>query len=294
MTEQKREFPEYRRDMDYRRPKKLHLGSIVSCLALSAVAAFFFARSCDVKVDIAQKKTTIDTLAQDSYAADTGWDTLTGKVQTYNKDNNLVVRSAKTNKRSTVEINGKRYRFDDAQSISVVNGRIIVDGKPYEPGDLPEGEPEKEINKTYNNVRQVNFDGTHQDINLRLSTDNRAKVEGTGISYPTYSLGRLNLGDLEGIVHLPRSCSELDLETMSGDISGDVAQRGRIETMSGDITLDIYAPVNVRVNTMSGDVSVNGMMSRGARVYSPPKGDGVDTLNLETMLGDIRINYKGE
>ncbi|MBW2992040.1 hypothetical protein KY345_02365 [Candidatus Woesearchaeota archaeon] len=124
--------------------KKVTSLPMVTAYVISTVIPGFAEKPYCADVDITIKnQTTISTSVKDSSGQkyETDRDTLTGKVQKYGNvtiindpkitiENDLKgVSSSKST--STVTIDGKTYRFEDAGSIKVTNGKIEVDGKTY-------------------------------------------------------------------------------------------------------------------------------------------------------------------
>jgi len=150
-----------------------------------------------------------------------------------------------------------------------------------------------EIDQGYDGVARVQLKEQANDVNLCLSEDRKAYVRGRTGSEPEYERGRLVIDGLDGNLILPKALAnlELDVSTLSGEVDGDVAHRGRIKSMSGDISIRLFAPVQVETTTMSGDVDVHGMVAEGRRSYKPITGEPRGLLSLETMSGDIEVRY---
>ncbi len=153
---------------------------------------------------------------------------------------------------------------------------------------------EYEIDQSYDNVSRLSLDEQMNDIKVELSNDKKVHVRGLTSRKPEFRNGCLVVNRLEGNLLLPKSMEDLEqnLKTMSGDIDGDVAHKGKMKTMSGDISIRLLSPLVVETSTMSGDVDVRGMMADGRARYKPPTGTSLGNLYLETMSGDIDVRYE--
>ncbi len=199
-----------------------------------------------------------------------------------------VINYQKGTGRSGITIGSGKYNIRGASAVMVSGGSYVsIDGG----SDL-----EYEIDQSYNGVSHVSLSELANDIRMGASGDCDVHVKGLTSSKPEYDGGRLRIDRLQGTLLLPfdRKDLEQDLRTVSGDIKGDVAHRGRLKTVSGDISLHLTAPLIVEVGTISGDIDVRGMMADGRGRYRPAGDVSVGTLGLETVSGDVSIWYVGK
>ncbi|MBS3143061.1 hypothetical protein J4464_06755 [Candidatus Woesearchaeota archaeon] len=150
-----------------------------------------------------------------------------------------------------------------------------------------------EIDEGYSDLSKVTLKESTNSICIDFSQDEKVYVRGSTSAQPGIQGGRLFIDGLEGRLSVPQAnpTLELDLRTSAGDISGDVAHKGRLRTSAGDITLSLYAPLTVEANTSAGDFDVTGMISEGRGIFSPPNAKPLGTLILETSAGDINVKY---
>jgi len=82
---------------------------------------------------------------------------------------------------------------------------------------------------------------------------------------------------------------ELQVESLSGSIDGDVADPGVIKTQSGDIDLQVVAPLSLSARTQSGTTSIRGMKQVGSGEWRTDGREPAGRLELQTASGDIRV-----
>lgn len=124
------------------------------------------------------------------------------------------------------KINGKRYELPDNASVSVVNGKVYVNGKPF--ADT-ESFCEKVINITIRG-----------NVNSVENGSGQITVEGDAKNVKTSS----------GDIKINGSVSG-DVSTASGDVECG-AVGGNVKTMSGDVKC---GPVQGTAKSMSGDIT---------------------------------------
>ena len=151
---------------------------------------------------------------------------------------------------------------------------------------------QEEVKEWFAEVTEVVVQATDADLRFRVHDARSVEVEGISSDEPSLRHGVLDLGDFEGVIHLPRTGVRVAAKTMSGDIKGEISSEGSLTTMAGDISLKLGGPIAIRTETMSGDIDVRGMMSAGRNTFEPPAGDVQGTLLLQTMSGDVTVKYK--
>lgn len=121
----------------------------------------------------------------------------------------------------SIVINGTSY---SGNNISIVNGRVTIDGKEHTPTD-----------KVINIVVNGNIDSLHVDV-CKL-----VEVHGE-VNDLTTTSGDVVCGNVKN-----------DVSTTSGDIEcGNIG--GSVKSTSGDVTAETIAG---KVTTVSGDISSN-------------------------------------
>jgi hypothetical protein len=177
--------------------------------------------------------------------------------------------------------------------MSSISGGSVVISSGVSQISIGGSDLEFEVDKGYEGVNRVSFKESVNDVNLALSDDGKVYVKGLTSGEPEYKGERLFVDGLEGILSLPKSNPnlEIDIKTSAGDVDGEVAHKGIIRTSAGDISIELYAPLTVEANTSAGDVRVKSMISEGRGVYTPPNAKSLGTLVLDTSAGDIKVNY---
>ena len=187
-------------------------------------------------------------------------------------------------------------RGSNVRMSSSSGGSVVVSGGDSYVSIGGGSDLEYEIDQGYDGVSGLSLNEQANDIRVGLSNDGKVYVKGLTSREPEYRSGRLIVDGLEGTLLLPASMKDIeqDLKTMSGDIDGDVAHKGRMKTMSGDISIRLLSPLIVEASTLSGDIDVRGMMADGRVGYRPPTGNPLGNLYLETMSGDIDVRYEAK
>lgn len=203
----------------------------------------------------------------------------------------IVLNYQKGTGKSKMNIRGSNVSMSSFSGGSVVisgGGSYVSIGKG---SDL-----EYEIDQSYDNISRLFLNEQINDISVGLSNDGKVHVKGFTSREPEYRGSRLIVDRLEGSLLLPESMKnfEQDLKTMSGDIDGDIANKGRMKTISGDISIRLLSPLIVETSTISGDIDVRGMMADGRARYKPPTGNPLGNLYLETISGDIDVRYEAK
>lgn len=149
-----------------------------------------------------------------------------------------------------------------------------------------------DIDEGYEGVSSLRLKGGVNDVNLGISEDNKLYIRGEIKSKPVVENGRLYVEGLEGKIITPKNPSlELDITNSTGDIEGDVVNKGRIQTSVGGISLRLYSPLEVEAETSVGEIDITGMISRGRGLFSPPDQKPIGKLTLRTSTGDIHVDY---
>lgn len=179
--------------------------------------------------------------------------------------------------------------------------RVNVSGRRVHVGKAREGATaqrlDSEVDKMYETFcNRVKVFGPIGNITLGLSNDGKIHVNGTTTArWPSYGNGELLIGGFTGRVLLPQTAKGLGLnvETIRGNIAGDVAYQGRIKTSIGSVNLHLHAPLEVIASTSVGMVDVEGMISMGGGLYRPRnKGKEITgRLVVEVSVGNVRITY---
>ncbi len=195
-----------------------------------------------------------------------------------------------------LEIDGTTITYRKGSGISVQGGRgaYISGGSVVSVGAFSTGRDlEYEIDENYDGVKECILKNSVGDISLGLRNDDKTQVKGKTSSKPTYEQCQLSIQGLEGSILLPQMNESLmfDVKTNVGDVTGQVAHKGRIHTSTGDIGLRIYAPLILEVRTSIGDIDVYNMERKNKNVYVPKHGTPRGTLTLETSTGDIVAHY---
>ncbi|WP_404667178.1 hypothetical protein [Roseateles asaccharophilus] len=121
---------------------------------------------------------------------------------------------------ATIIINGKTISASGS-SVTVVNGRVIVDGKDVTP-----------------DTKEIRIEVQGDIESLQADVCNSVSVTGA-VKELTTTSGNVNCGDVEG-----------DIRTTSGGVRcKDV--RGSVETVSGDVEV---GTIHGKVRTVSGSV----------------------------------------
>lgn len=136
----------------------------------------------------------------------------------------FIVRALQTINMSTVSINGRTYQ---GRNVSMVNGRIIIDGKDV----TEDAKDDREIN--------VSIEGNVNSLSVGHCVN--LKINGECGSVSTTS-GDVKCGTIKGSVR-----------TVSGDVECENVG-GSVETVSGDVTC---GDINGNAKTLSGDISHN-------------------------------------
>lgn len=108
---------------------------------------------------------------------------------------------------NTVVINGVSVTVDGGQSLTVCNGRVIIDGKDVTP-----------------EAKEINIFITGDVKRIEADACSKISVTGDVSSISTQSGGVNVVGNINGSV-----------QTMSGDVYCEGAISGNVRTMSGDI-----------------------------------------------------------
>lgn len=151
-----------------------------------------------------------------------------------------------------------------------------------------------EINESYENVSKVSLNSTSRDIEAGLSNDNKTYLKGFISKEPDYREGILTIRGLKGNIILPKSVIWLEqyMDVTSGDISGDIAHKGRISSTSGSISINLCSPLRVKAEVTSGDIHIYGMIAEGSDFYVPPSINSIGDLYLKATSGNINVRYK--
>ena len=121
---------------------------------------------------------------------------------------------------ATVIINGNRISVS-GRGVTVVNGKVIVDGKDVTP-----------------DAKEIRIE-VHGDVeHIEVDACNKIQVTGS-VRELTTSSGDVTCGDVHG-----------DVRTTSGDVRCKEV-RGSVETVSGDVDA---ATIHGNVRTVSGEV----------------------------------------
>jgi curved DNA-binding protein CbpA len=172
-----------------------------------------------------------------------------------------------------------------SSSITVNGVKLNFNGSRFQRG--------KEIKESYSGISSIFINNKTGDINLYTTYSDKVEVNGIAASVRKNG-SSLDIKDLEGRVGL-NYASYINMETMSGDILGAIANEGELKTMSGDIVLTIKRPLRVAAETLSGDINVNGL-AKVNQLYCPLKDNTIiradKIVYLNTMSGDIRLKYR--
>lgn len=152
-----------------------------------------------------------------------------------------------------------------------------------------------EINDEYDDVRKVTLKDNANDLDLRLSEDNKVHIEGLTGTKPEFKDRNLFIYGLEGILRLPKNVVDLEvnIRTSAGYIEGDIAHKGRLIATAGDIDLVLYAPLILDISTSAGDINVEKMIAEGRGIFIPPDTKNpIGTLIIQTSAGSVNVKYR--
>jgi DUF4097 and DUF4098 domain-containing protein YvlB len=163
-------------------------------------------------------------------------------------DLKTVISQISNGGKSVVMVNGKTYTFEGAKNVSVINGKILVDGKEVE---HQENGPSIEITITiHGDVGSVETGSGNVTVNGNVS----GNVEATS--------GDVQVSGNSGAVHTTSGDCRVSknvegpIATTSGNVESGGNVDGSVRTVSGDVK--VHGEVQGDVNTVSGDVTSGG------------------------------------
>jgi hypothetical protein len=135
------------------------------------------------------------------------------------------------------------------------------------------------INNRYDACPKVMVRSSCGDLFLGISTDDQVHICGSTIYEPVRKDGTLVMDGFEGKLFLPSV--EIDVSVSVGNIWGELAAGGKIYNVVGNIILRLYSPFLLRAESVVGQVEV------------PPSDLSATALDLSSIVGDIKVDYKG-
>jgi len=139
----------------------------------------------------------------------------------------------------------------------------------------------------------INYRAKEGSLDIRFNnTAHTVKVRGEGFK-PKYKNGVLNLRQFNGHLSLPRTLDIIfDIKTKNGNVTGEIAQPGKIKTEYGNISLELHRLLKVIAKQDYGAPYIPEMIKTNEGFYLP-RGEHSDlaSLKVATEKGVIHIRY---
>jgi len=165
-----------------------------------------------------------------------------------------------------------RRAADPQGTVEIVNVAGLIDVSAW---DRPEVEVTGTTSRPTDKV-DVTTNGSQTSIRVMPKTDESPKKSGEArltIHVPRQSA--VSASAVSADVHLAGVQGDVTLQTVSGEVTGEVGANIRLSTVSGDVNLTARSAKTIDLKTISGDISFTG---------------GGGDVEVKTVSGDVKLD----